>query len=269
MPLILKTIVILIISILLLNIQLRIVHKIFPQKEEKKKILTYTLLMGAIVASTLLVFTYYIQPYIHTLSYNNNIIYSAYIGLIGWVIALLFAVQKQRRRTFIISTLTVLAIITWVSELLFAWAWIWLIIIKASGEEILKTASAQSLSSHSTKYTSDIIIYSILAWLGFALFENIIYFISIWEVGQFLARSLTTSILHGIFTWCIWYIIRKYSKTSFLWYIIAYIWWILLHSLYNISLTYSPIAGWVLFTVGWYFLLSYLLYKSDRLYNNS
>lgn len=269
MAIVLKSIVIVILSILLLNIQVRIVNRIFPQKEMKRKILWYTLLMGLLVASSLLCFTYIVQPYIASTIPTGTYTYSIYIAILWWIIAILFAAKKQRRWTFIISTLTVLAVISWVAEIIFAWAWMWLIILKATGEEVLKTASWQSLSSHNTFYKSDIIIFSILAWLGFALFENIIYFIAAWSVWQFIARSLTISLLHWIFTWTIWYILWRFAKTSFVSYVVAYILWILLHSFYNISLTYSPVIWWIIFTIWWYFLLSYLLYKSDRLYNNS
>lgn len=268
MLIIIKSIVIVILSILLLNIQVRIVNRIFPQKEVKRKILWYTLLMGLLVASSLLAFTYIVQPYISTLFKTDSITYSIYIAAVWWIIAILFATKRQRRRTFIISTLTVLALISWVAEIVFAWAWIWLIILKATWEEVLKTASSQSLSSHDTFYKSDIIIFSILAWLWFALFENIVYFIAAWSIGQFIARSITISLLHWIFTGTIWYILWRYAKNSFLSYTVAYALWILLHSFYNISLTYSPVIWWIVFTIWWYFLLSYLLYKSDRLYNN-
>lgn len=268
MSIIIKSVIIVILSILLLNIQVRIVNRIFPQKEVKRKILWYTLLMGVLVASSLLCFTYIVQPYVSTLFKTDSITYSIYIAVVWWIIAILFATKRQRLRTFIISTLTVLAIISWVAEIVFAWAWIWLIILKATWEEVLKTASSKSLSSHDTFYKSDIIIFSILAGLWFALFENIVYFIAAWSIGQFIARSITISLLHWIFTWTIWYTLWKYAKNSFLSYTVAYALWILLHSFYNISLTYSPVIWWIVFTIWWYFLLSYLLYKSDRLYNN-
>ena len=269
MPIVIKSLVIVILSILLLNIQVRIVNKLFPQKEVKRRILWYTLLMGFLVASSLLAFTYIVQPYLATILDTNSISYSLYIAIIWWIIAILFAAKRQRRWTFIVSTLTILAVVTWVSEILFAWVWIWLIILKATWEEVLKTASSQSLTSHNTLYKSDIIIFSILAWFWFALFENIVYFIAAWSVGQFIARSITISLLHWIFTWVIWYTLWRYATPSFFSYIVAYIIWILLHAFYNISLSIFPIIWWIAFTIWWYFLLSYLLYKSDRLYNNS
>lgn len=268
MPLVFRILIVIIISILILNIQLRIVNRIFPQKEDKRKILWYTLLMGAIVASSLLVFVYFVQPQIWQFFHTNTITYSVYIAVVWWIIALLFASKKQRRWTFIVSTLTILAIVSGISELLFTWAWIWLVILKAAWEEVLKTANSQSLSSHGSFYKSDIILFSVLAWLGFSLFENLIYFVSMESVWQFFVRSITLSLLHGIFTWCIWYVLWKFTKTTYISYIVAYTLWIVLHTIYNISMATVPVIWGLFFTIGWYFLLSYLLYKSDRLYNN-
>lgn len=254
-------------SISLLNIQLRIVDTIFPQQQERRKIIQYTLLMGFLVASSLLVFTYIIQPYLKDYTWSR--LYSLFIIIIGGGLSLIFAHKRDRRGTFIISTMTIIAVITGTVEFLFAGAGIGLLLLKATGEEILKTASSQSLSTHSIQYKSDVIIYSVLAGLGFALFENIIYFISSWSRWQFLARSLTTSFLHGIFTWCIGYVLWRQSKIWFMSYILAYSFWITLHALYNIALVYYPVVGGLTFTIGWYFLLTYLLFKSDRLYSNN
>ena len=59
---IIKGIVIVLLSIVLINMQVRLVRTIFPQKEEKHKVLLYTLLMGAFVASALVIFSKLIQP---------------------------------------------------------------------------------------------------------------------------------------------------------------------------------------------------------------
>lgn len=266
MSIIIKLIAIGIISIFLLNIQVWIIGRLFPSKEEKRKVLWYTLLMGAVVASLLLAFTYVIQPYIQNLASQNNIFYSAFIALTWGIIAITFAAKRQWLGVFFISTITVLAIITGAIELFLTSAALGLVILKAAWEEVLKTASSQSLATHATHFKSDVIIFSILAWIGFALFENIVYFLASWSRGQFIVRSITSSLLHWIFTWCIWYILRKWSKASYISYIAAYWVGIWLHALYNISLTQAPLAWWLVFVIGWYFLLTYLLYKSDSIY---
>lgn len=277
-----KLCIILIASIALINTQVRLVRTLFPQKQESTKMLWYTLLMGWWVASLLLLFSYGIQPYLdnfsETLSWISPILswffttlpdwvwYSGFILLAWAIISLLLVSKKQWRPAFFISTTTVLALITGMGERLLAGTGLGAVLLKATGEEVLKTASAQTITSHTTVFKTDVIILSILAGLGFALFENLTYFIWSGSLGQFFVRSLTTSLLHGIFTWAIGYMLRKHNTQSYIGYIIAYVFGIALHSLYNTSMIYSPIIGWLLFVIWGYFLLTYFLYKSDRLY---
>ena len=259
----LKVASIVLISILLLNAQLRIVSSIFSSPQQKKQALIYTLGMGGVIAWAILVYTYYIQP---QLIDPSPLRYSTFI-LISWaILSFLCARKKQRWGLFIISTATVLGVLTWGISRFLAWSSISILLLKAAGEEILKTASSQSLISHNAQYKSDVIIMSILAWLWFAIFENLTYFIIGWSRWQFFVRSITTSLLHGIFTWCIGYVLRRQSKTSFTGYIYAYLIWIGLHSIYNLIISYSPIIWGITCMIWWYFLLTYLLYNSDRIY---
>lgn len=270
-----KLCIILIASIALINTQVRLVRTLFPQKQESRKMLWYTLLMGWWVASLLLLFSYGIQPYLDTFStiytwffttLPDWVWYSGFILLAWTIISLLLVSKKQWRPAFFISTTTVLTLITGMGERLLAWTWLGAVLLKATGEEVLKTASAQTITSHTTVFKTDVIILSILAWLGFALFENLTYFVWSGSLGQFFVRSLTTSLLHGIFTWAIGYMLRKHNTQSYIGYIIAYVCGITLHSLYNTSMIYSPVIGWLVFVIWGYFLLTYFLYKSDRLY---
>ena len=275
----LKICIIILASIASINAQVWLVLTLFPQKQEKRKILRYTLCMGWWVASLLLFFSYIVQPRLATLShtiFSTNSIrtalgtgnrgYSLFILLSGGIVSILLASKKQWRPVFFVSSATVLALITGIGEYLLAGTGLWLVILKATGEEVLKTSSAQSLTAHTSIFKSDVIIMSILAGFGFALFENLTYFITSGSLGVFLARSLTTSLLHGIFTGTIWYMLRKHNTQSYLWYIYAYTIGLGLHAMYNISMVYTPVLGWVLFVIGGYFLLTYFLYKSDRLY---
>lgn len=278
---IIKGIVIVLLSIVLINMQVRLVRTIFPQKEEKHKVLLYTLLMGAFVASALVIFSQFISPYIQWyISYrlqSNNIAYSVYVGALCVMITSIFASKKYGWIVFIFSSLIILTLATWLAG--FFLGWIWRILLKATWEEVLKTSSRESLASGSSgiwvsdekkhfkkSANNDIIIYSILSGLWFALFENIVYFVAVRDIGHFVVRSITTSLLHGVFTGVIWFLIFRYAKGGFISYLLAYCIGIWLHTMYNISLENTPLVGWLAFTIGWYFLLAYLLYKSDSLY---
>lgn len=266
MWLVIQSIIVLISSFFLLNAQLRIARTIFPEQKQRHKILGITLLMGLLVASWLLAYMYVLAPFLKEVAISSNIFYMLYILLIWGIFSLLFAYKKQWRLVFMMSTATVLTVITWFAEIVLVTGTIGAIVIKSTGEEVLKTAIWQSASSHNNTISSDIILYSILSWLGFAIFENIVYFIQQDSLGIFFVRTITTSLLHGIFTWLIWYVLMRFSKVSYIGYVVAYICGITLHAIYNIWLNSLPLATWIIFTIWWYFLLSYLLFRSDRLY---
>lgn len=267
---IIKIVWLLIISVAIVNLQIWIVRTLFPNAKEKTRIFWYTLLMWAIATGLILLYTYLLQPRIQTFlpigSNYTNIRYGIFIAVAGLIVALLLAKQKKRWRVFAISTITIIAVITgWVERLL-TWSAAWLLILKATGEEVLKTSTSQSLTSHTNLFSSDVIVMSIMAGFWFALFENIIYFVQWGTVGGFFLRSLTTSLLHAIFTGVIWFVLRKTTKLSVFSYIIAYMAGICLHIFYNYMMSIAPVIWWVVFIIWGYFLLTYLLYKTDRMY---
>lgn len=280
------------ISIAILNAQIWLVSELFSdrtQRHHKLRLLWMSIGMGALVASLLRAYSYFtplllaswwwqeilggISMWTDNPAYKR--FYSLFIIITGWLISLLFARRRARWGVFFVGITTVVAAMTWGVAWLLAWSSIGLLIIKATGEEILKISWAQALPSPRGSYSHDIIVMSLIAWLGFALCENIIYFLS--SGGSWvllLTRSLTTSLLHAIFTGCVGYVLSVRTqggnwvgeKPNFITYVIAFAVGIILHSLYNISMTYAPLVGGIVFVIGWYLLLSYILYKSDRLY---
>lgn len=265
---IIKIIWLLLISTALLNLQVWIVRTLFPNAKEKTRIFRYTLLMWGLATGIILVYTYLVQPrmYSFTTNESSNLRYSIFVAIAWLLIALVFAKQKKRWRVFAISTITIISVITWGVEWLLAWSAIGLLILKATSEEVLKTSASQALSSHTQLFSSDVILMSILAWFGFALFENIVYFVQWWTIGGFFLRSLTTSLLHAIFTGVIGFVLWKSTKLSIFSYIIAYFAGICLHIFYNYTMSVTPVLWWIVFIIGGYFLLTYLLYKTDRVY---
>lgn len=128
--------------------------------------------------------------------------------------------------------------------------------------------------------SNDILLFSILSALWFAFIENVVYlfnFISweklfstiiIWWFSLILARWLIGFIAHIIFTWNIWLINsywitrKKLLKYSFFW----ILFWISTHYIYNISLEQNIWIVIPIIIILWYFWISYLFYKSDRMY---
>lgn len=151
-------------------------------------------------------------------------------------------------------------------------SWLSQILTKIFIEEWAKTAASEFGNSH--ELPSDHISTAILSWVAFAIVENIVY-LSYLHPNDLLQvsiiRIMTNSILHWLFTWSIGYgiyllIIQKeiYRKIAYGLSFISI--GISSHLLYNWSLQQSYIVFAFIFIILWYLWLSFLLYKSDRLY---
>lgn len=150
-------------------------------------------------------------------------------------------------------------------------------ITKVLVEEWAKTTSSQ-ITKKQTLF-SDHIASWILAWVWFAIIENILY---LWYTRSStqsfimvnIIRACTNSVLHALFTWMIGFgiyhfLIHKDISKKILYGSWSIIWWVWLHLLYNRSLSQSYILIAVIIPLIWYFWLSYLLYRSDTLYISS
>lgn len=150
-------------------------------------------------------------------------------------------------------------------------SWIQNILSKVLVEESAKTLTSEWINTHTIH--SDHIATAILAGIGFAVIENLIYIYYVFDnnlIQISIIRALTNSILHALFTWLIWFGIFQFFKSQginkYIQIIVYSSLGIRLHFLYNRSMNQSSIAFGFVFVIIWYFLLSYLLYRSDRLY---
>jgi RsiW-degrading membrane proteinase PrsW (M82 family) len=145
------------------------------------------------------------------------------------------------------------------------------LISKVIVEESTKTLTSEISNKH--VLASDHIVTWVLAGIGFAVIENIIYIYYLIDQNLLqvsIMRILTNSILHALFTGCIGFwiyqfiknknILKKYSNG-----LIFISMGLISHILYNHFLQ-SSVAISLLFVIVWYFFLSYFLYKSDRLF---
>ncbi len=148
---------------------------------------------------------------------------------------------------------------------------IWYTLLAAQ-EEILKFAGSfiRYLRQHLTR--NDLILYSIFIALGFGFGENIIYLVretqGISEAANLAVTRWFTSFMgHALFTGIIWWVASRLTGFK---QIFGIIWWIIigiiLHAGYNLSLHYGLILGFTAYILGWYLLLSYLFWSSDRVY---
>ncbi len=159
-------------------------------------------------------------------------------------------------------------------------AWVWSILIfylvSAYAEEYFKFSSSNNIYLKEwSKNPRDLIFYSILIWLWFSMVENLFYIVynflnneSINLLQITLWRWLISTLIHIVSTSFLAYVMlllhrKRNFFISLLWGISVWFW---IHALYNISLEYDfayitiPLIIWA------FFLLSYLLYQSDILY---
>jgi RsiW-degrading membrane proteinase PrsW (M82 family) len=122
--------------------------------------------------------------------------------------------------------------------------------------------------------TSDLIFFAIIAWLGFSVIENVFYLVVLYfSDGKWLmmtlGRSVFATLLHIVATGLIAFFVIKKSenKKNNIW---KYFVWILcgfgLHGIYNLSLFYNIKIVTILILLICYFILSYLLFNSDIIY---
>lgn len=162
-----------------------------------------------------------------------------------------------------ISALSALGIIRFTS--------IQALISKVLIEESTKTLTSEVTNKH--VLASDHIVTAVLAGIGFAVIENIIYIYYLIDQNVLqisLMRLLSNSILHALFTGCIGFGIYQFIKNTqiskkYIYGILFVLLGITSHTLYNYFLQSSVAIGFI-FVIVWYFFLSYFLYKSDRLF---
>ncbi len=205
--------------------------------------------------------------------------------------------KKRSIKFIIISLLLFLGIWLW-------WAIMWInmlvmyYLVSSYAEEILKFSIWQNMflkkQNNNTEiniesYTdvdrpidtkrqhTDLIFFAIVAWLWFSVIENIFYLIVtyIWDGGTIIlsvSRSIFATLLHVVATGLIaFFIVKNGNKTKLNKTNIFKIWLgilsgFALHGLYNLSLFYESKIITILILIICYFILTFLLFKSDLVY---
>lgn len=176
------------------------------------------------------------------------------------------------------------------------WAIMWInmlvmyYIISSYAEEILKFSIWQNvflekqevdnnidksiLKSEQKIQVSDLVFFAVVAWLWFSVIENIFYLVILYfDEWKWLImsvwRSIFATLLHIVATGLIaFFVIKKTDKNKNN--IFKYLIWIIcgftLHGIYNLSLFYQTKIITILILLVCYFILSYLLFNSDLIY---
>ncbi len=139
-------------------------------------------------------------------------------------------------------------------------------------EELIKITISKSTQNKHKQL--DLIFVSLLIALFFSLVETFFYVIlQTWSSLDILwltiSRWIFTSALHIVSTLIIAYSLQKTSSTKTINYfsiIKAFSAWFVFHFLYNISIQYNITTLTIILLISWYFILSYLLFKSDSIF---
>lgn len=140
-------------------------------------------------------------------------------------------------------------------------------------EERTKTSTNLALFDRFHIVPSDIMFFWLISALWFSFVENIVYLIHIepsswWAIWIIIKRMLTSRVMHLTYTWLISLGIHALIQTKknylsrggFL------ITGIMVHALFNYGLRSTNSLVTVTVLIFWYFFLSWLISRSDRIY---
>lgn len=149
----------------------------------------------------------------------------------------------------------------------------------ALSEEYLKSCWAYMRFARYKVTSSDIIIFGLVAGLGFSCVENIIYLMSqitqLWTQHILMSSSLiitkgiTSTMMHLFFTSFFAMAYLHYTQTAthhIRFIIIGILTGVCAHRSYDTILSYGYWMIVIVYGILWYFWLTYILYHSDRLY---
>lgn len=194
-----------------------------------------------------------------------------------------FKFTKNFLLSFVIFSF--LFIISWLiwNKIISQWFYLYYIFV-AFWEEYIKYFLWVNFYERFKLIKSDIIIFIILSAIWFAFIENLVYMSSwmswkvwmIWLVAGtsvLITRWIVWFIIHILFTWNIWLISEKWFSWNSNNDLVIFIWlwiivWTFLHYFYNLLLHLSFNFIIVVFLLFWYFWVSYLFYRADRIYVN-
>lgn len=155
--------------------------------------------------------------------------------------------------------------------------------VLAYAEEFLKIWATENRANKSDFYSSDLLFLSIFIALWFSIIENFFYIWkdifgsdTEWILSLAFWRGIFASLLHFIATWLIALLLYKLYQQQHLKFlsniqkiwrvIVALLVWVIVHRWYNLSVERSNLLIYIILVFGWYFLLTYLLFLSDKLY---
>ena len=273
-------------SLVIVYVRIWIVNTIFSDKKIQIHLTLKIIVVWLILVGILFFYRYILQYSGYTKLYFLDNPDRKSIGLfIAYCIAgiLLLTTFSQSRYMKILNiiflwwllfiALSYGGYLTWLNTLVLYY------LVSAYAEEYLKYSSSTTLFLKEGWVNSrDLIFFCILIGLGFSITENLLYIVwnafhheSVSVVGVALGRGLISTLIHIVSTSMIAFITLFLQKrwNFTLSFIVGIIGWFGIHVLYNISLNYSLNYISIPLIVVCFFLLTYLLYQSDILYEHA
>lgn len=268
-------------SILIIYTWIRLVDTIFSHRKIKWKVTIQTLVVGLLLVWWLYFYPQMLEQFnLWGKYFFENITketLALFIGFCLWfvlVITVLFSNLFKKRIWKTILIWIILFAVIW-----YGWyhmgisMMIMYYIITAYAEEYMKySASNNMMIMDKRKNPTDLIFFCVLIWLGFSMVENFFYIwhnIISWQDSNMMwllvSRGLISTLLHVIASGLIAFIYTRHKK-KLIPLIIGILAWFGIHGLYNISLYYNQWLIIIPLVVLWYFLLTYLMFQSDILY---
>ncbi len=266
-------IIVFLINFFALNCRLWLFQSAFQRKQKKWLAFILVVIMWLISACSILAYPMILKYIgsttfsIASLSRQTITFLICYVGAI-WLILTVFWKKLSAHHKLIVRSimfLTLAAAIAVGTVSLPVWAALYFL-CAAGSEEFLKFSVGQTFFSQYQISPKDLILFTILSAIGFSIIENIVYLINNPSIGLAISRSISTIIMHVIFTWVIAYIITTRGQKNLWRYIIAFLSGMALHRGYNTLISHNNPLITIIMVILWYFVVSYFLYKSDRLY---
>ncbi len=190
--------------------------------------------------------------------------------------------QKNRKIRFLASIRIILLAIVGMLGIQYGIQWVALLLIGAYIEEFLKIISTETQIKKADFFSSDILTFSVLIALGFSIVENILYtgtnffFGEGGSMGLVVGRWIFASGLHFLATGIIALLLFKLYQNvkaselsvgaKLIRIVIGMLAGVMLHFCYNFCISQGRLRIYGIVVIGGFFLLSYLLFLSDRLY---
>jgi RsiW-degrading membrane proteinase PrsW (M82 family) len=257
-------------------------------RQDKKRFSLSLLGTSAFLVAALYGFSrlmqHFIAPeFVGTISLSWFGSFLVYCGLIFLFLILFHQNYQKQQLWFLFLIWLVMFAVVGILGFGFGLQAVMLWVMSAYAEEFLKIGAAENAVSQTAFYSSDVLFFSLLVALGFSIVENIFYVgQQAWSgetagmVSLVFGRGFFSSLLHMLATGVIALLLYKLYQRVVLQSLpavkkvvrvmLCMVAGVALHLGYNVAVEYAQFWVYVVVVLGGYFLLSYILFLSDSLY---